>query len=618
MDATTAYSLRSYTAGASITFTNRIGNEARANYTSNSVANHTDIDAFGGSAPVNLAQLVGLSNSASPLILLSYGGYVLQLYQQQQFGTQKQWNLVDTLNLSLGRNQLKFGVDYRRLAPFALPYNPDLRYYYFSQATVLENSALTFGIENVPAYPQYRNFSAFAQDEWTVAPHLSVSLGVRWEVNPAPDVTRGLKPYTIQGSTPNTWTLAPQGTALWHTTWFNFAPRVGAAWTAHDASGRETVVRGGGGIFFDTGQQLGSLGFDGPGFTSVSGFPVAPFPSVPTIPPVANPPVAPYTNFTIYGFPTHLQLPYTLQWNGSIEQALGKSQALTVSYVGAHASRLLEEDYFSPSNNPNASFFVLVKNGLTSDYNSLQVQFRRRLSAGLTALGSYSWSHCIDYGSQNYMFGYQRGNCDFDVRHNLSAAISYNLPNLASHVASRAFLRNWGLDGHIIVRTAFPITLFGNQLLLPNAQTYDGGLSFVPGEPVYLSGRNCATILQSLGNLPPGKQCPGGRAINPSAFTAVNSSRGDAPRNFARLFGAWQANLAVRRSFHVGERLQLQFRAEAFNVFNHPNFGTVYPYFGASTFGQATATLANSLGILSPLYQMGGPRSMQFALKFVL
>ena len=133
----------------------------------------------------------------------------------------------------------------------------------------------------------------------------------------------------------------------------------------------------------------------------------------------------------------------------------------------------------------------------------------------------------------------------------------------------------------------------------------------------YLSGSNCAAVLQSLGTLPPGKGCPGDRAINPSAFEAVNSGLGDTPRNFARLFGAWQMNLAVRRSFPIGERVRLQFRAEAFNIFNHPNFGSVYPYFGATTFGQATATLANSLGVVSPLYQMGGPRSMQFALKLV-
>ena len=76
-------------------------------------------------------------------------------------------------------------------------------------------------------------------------------------------------------------------------------------------------------------------------------------------------------------------------------------------------------------------------------------------------------------------------------------------------------------------------------------------------------------------------------------------------------------DFAVRRDFPIHERLKLQFRAEAFNVFNHPNFGVVNGQIGTSTFGQTTATLASSLGVLNPLYQMGGPRSMQFALRLV-
>jgi hypothetical protein len=78
-------------------------------------------------------------------------------------------------------------------------------------------------------------------------------------------------------------------------------------------------------------------------------------------------------------------------------------------------------------------------------------------------------------------------------------------------------------------------------------------------------------------------------------------------------------DLAVRREFPIGERLKLQFRAEAFNIFNHPNFGLIDPYLqhATTTFGEATSTLNTSLGTLSPLYQMGGPRSMQFALKLL-
>jgi hypothetical protein len=161
------------------------------------------------------------------------------------------------------------------------------------------------------------------------------------------------------------------------------------------------------------------------------------------------------------------------------------------------------------------------------------------------------------------------------------------------------------------------VTLNGNQLLQPDGQVYDAGLSFVQGQPVYLYGSNCATVLQGFGDLQPGQGCPGGRAINPNAFVNVNSGFGDAPRNFARGFDAVQIDLAVRREFPIHERLRLQFRAESFNILNHPNFGMINPAFGQTSFGQATRTLASSLGVLSPLYQMGGPRSMQFALKLV-
>jgi len=117
-----------------------------------------------------------------------------------------------------------------------------------------------------------------------------------------------------------------------------------------------------------------------------------------------------------------------------------------------------------------------------------------------------------------------------------------------------------------------------------------------------------------------GPQYPGGRSINPLAFAEpAAATTGDTPRNSVRGFGAWQMDVALRRTFPVRERLKLQFRAEAFNIFNHPNFGTINSNYCSPgpfcTFGQATATLAQSLGVLSPLYQMGGARSMQFALK---
>jgi hypothetical protein len=618
-DVTSAYTVRTYTAGANSVFSNRVSNEFRLNYTSNYTTSSSVLDAFGGSVPVNLAQLTGLGPGSFPSFALEYGGYSPGLSQSVKSGAQKQWNLVDSVNLSLGRHQFKFGADYRRLTPSAVQASPNLGFIYASEPSVETNSAYIYATAYGPAYPLFLNFSAFAQDQWKVSSRLSLSMGLRWDVNPPPGATQGVKPYAFEGSGPSTWTLAPQGTPLWQTTWFNLAPRLSAAYVLHDAPARETVVRGGGGVFFDTGQQTASEAFAGQGFEAeyCCAYP-APFPTggAGIIPTIQNPPTPPYLNAVVYA--PHLQLPYTLQWNASVEQALGKSQTFTVSYVGSHAARLLQTNAFNSSaTNPIASDFIFIENGLTSDYNALQAKFQRRLTRGLTALAAYTWSHCIDYGSENYSYGYQRGNCDFDVRHNLSAAFSYSLPNEWHNGFANAVLHHWGLDDRLTARTAFPVTLYGNELLQPNGQYYYAGLSLVPRQPVYLYGDNCATVLQGLGDLAPGKGCPGGRAINPNAFVNVNSGFGDASRNFARGFDAVQMDLAVRREFPAYENLKLQFRAEAFNIFNHPNFGFINSYFGQPTFGQATGTLASSLGVVNPLYQQGGPRSMQFALKFI-
>jgi Carboxypeptidase regulatory-like domain len=604
---------RTYTAGLTSLLSNRLSNDFRLNYTSNGGSFSYALDNFGGAQPVDLGQQMGIDEKLNPTyyaaFVIDFPGYNANVTQRILSNVGKQWNFVDSISLSIGHHQLKFGVDYRRLASTAIPSNPLVEFDYSSASQIQTNTGSAYSESAAgPLQPLYRNFSAFAQDEWHVTSRLSISMGLRWEVNPAPSVTSGLAPYTVLGSSLSTLTLAPQGTPLWQTTWFNFAPRLGAAYTLRTTPGWETVVRGGGGVFFDTGQQEGSQGFGGPPFYASEFYSTTQFPLTPAQlnVPIVNPPTPPFS--TIYAFPQHLQLPYTLQWNGTVQQALGNSQALTVSYLGSHGSRLLQENEVRAGLfNPNFGTVVFYQNGLTSDYDALQVQFQRRLTRGLSALASYTWSHCLDYGSTNTTLAYIRGNCDFDVRHNFSSAISYDLPNTFENSLARAVFGHWGVDDRFTARTGFPVTLLGSAFFDPGTgQLMYSGLNLVPGEPVYLSG----------------PQYPGGRSLNPAAFTKPPSSaQGDAPRNFARGFGAWQMDLAVRREFPLRENLKLQFRAEAFNIFNHPNFGTINGTYCSPgpgcTFGQATATLANSLGVLSPIYQQGAARSMQFALKLI-
>ncbi|HYY72208.1 MAG TPA: carboxypeptidase regulatory-like domain-containing protein [Candidatus Bathyarchaeia archaeon] len=680
-DQITSTTTRTYTGGASILFSSRLTNDVRVNYSTNEVPQRFEIVPFGGGSFVDMRQLSGVGAGGTVIFNWCCLNDNANLAQGAFSASQEQWNLVDTLSLSVGRHQFKFGADYRRLTPHVTQLNPSVNYFFCDTSCSGDGSTLDSKFTNnttdflsvnaaSPAYPLYQNFSAFGQDEWKVTPRLTLSMGLRWEVNPPPGVTQGLMPYTAQGlSDYNTAYAAPQGTPLYHTTWFNFAPRLGAAYVLRSAPGWETVLRAGGGVFYDTGNQNGSAGFFNVGFGSSDILPSgAAFPvNVATDinpntgqPGLDNPINQPCNNnappspsnpspcppYSLTAFYPHLQLPYTWQWNASMEQELGQSQVLAVRFVGSHASRLIQNEAVNVSGNPNVTPPIpanpslnglnLVFNNLTADYDSLQAQFTRRLSRGLTSIVSYTWSHCIDYGSYNYSLAAQRGNCAFDVRHNLSAAFSYDLPNVGHSGLVRALVGHWGIDNRFTARTGFPIDLNGNGALLPNGKTYDQGLSFVANQPVYLYGANCASVLTGpIQELQPGQGCPGGKALNPNAFENVQCPPGNpfcygnVPRNFARLFGAWQMDVAVRREFPIYENLKLQFRAEAFNVFNHPNFGAVDGNcvgspgtpgcFGltGSSFGLAQSTLANSLGVLNPLYQMGGPRSMQFALKLI-
>jgi hypothetical protein len=632
--------VRTYTLGATSYFSPTVSNEFRLNYSSNEELSSGVPGNFGGATAVNLQQLQGLEPGTQPAPLISVGLYLgdsnPQMTQYSSLGRQRQWNVVNTLALSIGRHQLKLGVDFRRLDPVVYQTTPVVQYFFISANSVMANSIDEgAGQSFAPAFPIYTNFSAFTQDEWKLTPRLNLSMGLRWELNPAPGAATDNLPYTVQGSTLSTLSLAPQGTPLWKTSWFNFAPRLGAAYQLSNRESFQTVVRGGGGVFFDTGQQLGSYGYQGPGFSAFAplfgnlvGSPASfPAPAAQVNPAIVNPPVAPYTGTVVYAFPSHMQLPYTLQWNAALQQALGKSQALTVSYVGARGRRLLEQQRLNAQPfNPNFGYIVFSETGLTSDYDALQIQFQRRLALGLQALASYTWGHAIDYGSQDASLPYLRGNADFDVRQNFTSALSFDIPRSEGGGWLRAASRYWGVDDRFTVRSGFPVSLNGAPVVDPaTGRVYDSGLDLVPGEPLYVYGTQCAAIYAN------GLECPGGRAINPNAFALPpgctplscpsGTGVGNAPRNFVRGFGAWQMDVALRREFPISGRLKLQFRAEAFNLFNHPNFGTVNSILCSAgpgcTFGQATATLAQSLGTLSPLYQMGGPRSAQFALKLM-
>jgi hypothetical protein len=233
----------------------------------------------------------------------------------------------------------------------------------------------------------------------------------------------------------------------------------------------------------------------------------------------------------------------------------------------------------------------------------LQAKFQRALSHSVQALAYYTWSHAIDFGSTYSVLYVLRGNADYDVRNSFSGALSWDLPKVSHGALMETLLNRWGLDGRFVARSGFPVGLEGNAKIDPvTGSYYYSGVNLVPNQPLVLYGA----------------QYPGGRSINPAAFAApTGNNLGDAPRNFMRGFGEGQVNLAARKEFVPHDGFQIQFRAETFNLLNHPNFGFVDPYIGDATFGQATMMLNQSLGTVASQYQQGGPRSMQFALKLL-
>jgi Carboxypeptidase regulatory-like domain/TonB dependent receptor/TonB-dependent Receptor Plug Domain len=599
---------QTYTLGAIAQLSRGMTDEFRLGYARSNSSDIGVIDNFGGATPINLGTAIGVNPSLSsePIIAIFIPGIATtELLPNYGKNSSQQWNLVDTFNLSLGRHTLKFGIDYRHIKSPLAPTDVLAEAFWESATELQDNTTAISAIQNRKgATPLTNETALFAQDEWRLHPRLTLSLGLRWEVDPPPTEQHGDDAYTLLGNIgdPASLSLAPQGTPLWKTDWYDFAPRLGVAWTPRNRPGTETVVRAGGGVFFDTANEVAAAGYSFLGFTATtfsSGLSL-PYTTSELTVPIST--TAPYTSGIPVAFPSHLQLPYTLEWNTSIQQALGKNQALTISYVGSNGRRLLAEQELSlTSLNPNFGTILYYPAGITSNYQALQAQFQRTVARGIQALASYTWSHSIDFGSSAESLALERGNSDFDVRNNLQGGISWDLPTVASARVGNILLNGWGLDARLNVRSAFPVNPQGNDFVDPATENISfGELNLVAGQPIYLHGN----------------QYPGGKAINPAAFSLpAGGIQGDAPRDFVRGFGATQLNMAVRREFHLHNDLALQFRAEAFNVLNHPIFGYVDPLYTDLTFGQALQTLNSSLGTLASQYQQGGPRSMQFALK---
>ena len=618
------------TAGATWILSPTVTNDFRFNYTRADSSSYFAQDTLGGAVPLSSLPLPNSFTARNGF----FGLFIFSLPDALQIGQlghvlQRQINVVNSLSAQKGSHSLKFGIDFRRLAPLSAPKEYGLLALFVNVPAVDTGNLLVGVAQNLPpATFLFRNLSVYAQDTWRIAPRFTLTYGARWDVDFVIQSLEGANYSAVTNyniSNLSNLALAPPGTPPYQTGYGNVAPRLGVAYQVSQSENWQTVLRGGFGVFYDlassgTGSFF-SANYPFGSSTRVHGsFPFSPPGPAPITPGSLS------TGFLVALDP-NLKQPYTLEWNIAVEQAVGKQQTISASYIGAVGRRLLQSfAQLAPLNQNIGGVFSTTNTG-TSDYNAMQIQFQRRMSHRIQALASYTWSHSIDSASAGSIANVSdllvpgsnpnlnRGPSDFDIRNAFSAGLTYDIPAPKLNALTDAILRGWSIENFISARSAPPVDVTDvNFSRFNNGISADTRPDVVPGKPLYVYG----------------SQYPGGRAFNPNAFTdpptdpnTGNPARqGSLGRNALRGFGAAQWDFAIHRDFPLRESVKLQLRTEMFNVLNHPNFGPPSGQFGVVGFGVSKQMLGQSLnngnlgsGALSPLYQIGGPRSIQFALK---
>ncbi len=615
----TSLNFRTVTLGSTWTASPRTTVETRVNWSRAEGGSFYRNDDLGGAAVLPDSALFPASAPLEEaLFFFNLNGGVNSRFTRGKLTNnyQRQVNATGNIARNASAHQWKAGVDYRRLAP-----EYGIRGYLMNAIFAGVNGALsgkassvTVGTHAGHLNPVFANYSSYVQDVWRVARRLTLTYGVRWEVNPAPSESGRRCAAAVDNlADPARLALAPSCTPLYETARWNFAPRGGVAWHVRGSDGFETILRGGAGLFYDLGSGIAAQAYTGgyPFFTSRALSNVAfPLEAAQSAPPALNlnPPYS-----TIYAFERDLKLPRVLQWSAAIEQSMGAHQALTVGYAAAVGRKLLRTDTLY---RPNADFVTVyvTRNNATSDYQSLQVQYQRRMSASLSAQASYTWSHSLDTASSDGFFNaplqkvdpsLDRGSSNFDVRHSFASAVSYDLPFRRFTRAAPAFLGGWSLDAVVLARTATPVNVLTGADGLLMGQTNVARPDVVAGQPLALDD--------------PG--APGGKTFNRAAFSIPSGRQGTLGRNVLRGFGLFQLNASLRKEISLRERTRLQLRLETFNLLNHPSFGDPTGSLQSSVFGVSTQMLARDLGGggnaggLNPLYQAGGARSLQAVVR---
>jgi hypothetical protein len=531
------------------------------------------------------------AGTCNALVRFSIGGVGQVVTGREGTRRQRQFQTVESASWKIGSHTVRFGADYRRMVPIRRDATGVLSAIADDITSLTDKRNLWLGsTPAVSTATEVTELSLWAQDTWQISPRFLITPGLRWELNPSPEAS------------PSTYFLDPQtGTffdrnhsPLWPVRYANFAPRLGLAWRVRKSGG--TVIRAGGGLFYDSSLSIATDLINGGPF-NITQF--------------TNGVHGIVSSLLSYAFSPNLQLPRLTEWNFTLDQALGSHDLLSIGYVGSTGRRLFRREVGGPGNTPTTLFALTTNNGV-SEYHGLQLQYRRKVLQGLQSLVSYSWSHSLDNDSSDAFLMWagagttnDRASSDFDLRHSLTAAVTYELP-LRSAGISRWF-GGWAIDSMVRARSGFPLSVMVNEqyqgIALANAFRPDRIL----GQLIWIDDPSA----------------PGGRRLNRAAFqSAPDGTQGSLGRNSIAGFGMGQVDLALRREFRFHDRKVVQLRLEAFNVLNEANFADPVRFLSSAVFGQSTSMLNLMLGTgspgsgLSPILQSGGPRSLQATVRF--
>lgn len=498
--------------------------------------------------------------------------------------------LADTVSSLQGRHYWQFGYEARRVSSNNFGFTPGA-ISFTSIPNFQQGLVNTFTTTQGGAFSDLAvtALDGFVQDTFKASPRLTLIAGLRYSYNETPTDTLDRFSVIDPATGALHQTSQPYGTNA-----KQFGPRAGFTW---DPTGQgKTVVRGGYGIYYDQ-----------PVLNSVTGLTGNPPFALPLLNAASktktitlDQPLAGVSAASISpaNIDPNFKDDYVQDWNLNIEHQLTPTLGVTVGYIGNKGTDLrlsINQNEGNPF--PQYARISEVISGGNSTYNALWVSAKKHLGSGLEFDANYTWSHAIDYNSLNSEgivvqdsanFRNDKGSSDFDARHHFTFSGVYSLPfqqNLA--------VKDWQVAGILTLQSGNPFTVFVPGF---NPHTGTSGLTRanLEGSPV-LSDPTPTEWFDVTAFADPGVAAGG---------------LGDLGRN--SLVGPGFANLdfSLARRFRVGERLTTEFRADAFDLLNHANFGQPNTTLGSSTFGEIRSTRF-------PPGDSGSSRQIQLGLKFL-